>query len=123
MGQRTKKLDPEILKPDDLLTLSELAKLCPGVSEANHCHRGTVHRWSRKGVTINGQVLKLHVIRMPGGQRLVRWCDYQAFRSECDRLRGQESPRIETPCERKTRSSHAREECERIFREASIKRR
>lgn len=117
------KLDAANLKPDDLLSVSQLAKLCPGVSEANHCHRMTVQRWARKGVKVGGRQVKLNVIRTPGGQRLIRWGDYLAFRSECDRLRGEGAyAPIESPAERKRRTEAALREYERTMAEAKRQR-
>lgn len=98
-------LDPATLDPDRMLSIGQVAKLAPGVAEANHCHRATIRRWATKGVKVAGRVLRLRVTRTPGGQRLVRWGDYLAFRDECARLRDDPpAPAIVPPAERKQRA-------------------
>jgi hypothetical protein len=43
-AHRLLTLDPATLNPDDLVTAGQVAKLCPGVGAASHCHRLTVRR-------------------------------------------------------------------------------
>ncbi|WP_439622363.1 hypothetical protein [Gemmata sp.] len=115
-------LDPATLDPDRVLSIGQVAKLAPGVAEANHCHRATIRRWATKGVRVAGRVLRLRVTRTPGGQRLVRWGDYLAFRDECARLRDDPpAPEIQTPAERKRRSAINGQEALRLLRSAGRK--
>lgn len=112
---------PAALTADTLLTTGQLAKLLPGVSEANHAHLSTVRRWCTKGIGVAGKRVRLRQVRTPGGQRLIRWGDFQEFRRECDRLRGEpEGLPCPTPSELKRDAAAARRELETLYREAGL---